>query len=524
MFNPDIYTEIFSGSTEIVISLSLANLCLVRRWQYLLFCPEHGFYARAMIPGVRQLSESFLAFLILSFIIYISLTCISHIPAGYSILARVSFLSILGVFAAGQLLICFPRNLQHWWQDFRRKSAAIQPKIVSNVTSLFLTLLLIIFVVFYVYISVPLLVFLSPLVLVVLGFGMFRAINPQVRLEIPKAAKKVIGARSPRVIWLIIDEFDQRLGVESRPEGLELANLDKLLKSAFSASDALPPCHCTEISIPALLIGKMVKETRVSANECMLQLESGAADTPLSSSDHIFRKIGKKNLNCAVSGWYHPYDRLFGDSLSFCRWYDDDNYEDRSPRQGLSYMAGVLRGVFESPRYSLFGSSIKAKRWRNMWKYILRDSVEIVQDQNVQLGFLHWNIPHAPYINDRQAWGIALQKRQAAGYFGNLELMDGGLGLLMEEIDQFDDVSLIVSSDHWWREAGKFDGIIDRRVPFIVKLANQQSEFLYKQKFNTVLTADLVLEILEGKVTNVDELNSWMMSNGEDIPPSKGWA
>ena len=108
-----------------------------------------------------------------------------------------------------------------------------------------------------------------------------------------------------------------------------------------------------------------------------------------------------------------------------------------------------------------------------------------------------------------------------------MQLADRTLGQLRAEMVKagvWDKTSVIVSSDHWWRASRQYDGKIDKRVPFIVKLASTHRNCVYGTRFNTVLTADLILAILHGDVVTPTPmiLLRWVNENGKDLRPILG--
>ena len=61
---------------------------------------------------------------------------------------------------------------------------------------------------------------------------------------------------------------------------------------------------------------------------------------------------------------------------------------------------------------------------------------------------------------------------KATGYFNNLALAYRFLGQLrhaMETSGAWDKSWVIISADHSWRDSRIYDGVIDLRVPFLVK-------------------------------------------------------
>ncbi len=80
--------------------------------------------------------------------------------------------------------------------------------------------------------------------------------------------------------------------------------------------------------------------------------------------------------------------------------------------------------------------------------------------------------------------------------------------------ERWESTTIIVSSDHWLRKAlWRYEGETDHRIPFMLKLAGQKKGVTYEKPFNTVLTRDLVLAILRGEITSIDEVVTWLDKN-----------
>jgi hypothetical protein len=60
------------------------------------------------------------------------------------------------------------------------------------------------------------------------------------------------------------------------------------------------------------------------------------------------------------------------------------------------------------------------------------------------------------------------------------------------------------------KHAALLDGKADLRVPFLLKFAGQSESCVYEPKFNTVLTRELLLDILRGKVASPREAAQWL--------------
>jgi len=93
----------------------------------------------------------------------------------------------------------------------------------------------------------------------------------------------------------------------------------------------------------------------------------------------------------------------------------------------------------------------------------------------------------------------------------------------LESAGLWDKTILLVSSDHWWRinvwrnegswtaeEAAVSGNQIDNRIPFLLKLKNQHEGMTYDQSFNTIVTHDLILALLSGKLATPREVAAWI--------------
>ena len=143
---------------------------------------------------------------------------------------------------------------------------------------------------------------------------------------------------------------------------------------------------------------------------------------------------------------------------------------------------------------------------------ILEHAKVVVKNRDFGLVFLHLPIPHHPFIYDR--FKNAMSSRPDRNYEDNLALTDRTLGELRREMEGaglWEDTTVIVTSDHWWRTP--IDGKIDKRIPFIIKLARQNAGMTYEAKFNTVLTSRIVTALLKGEVTTADTAVKWLERN-----------
>jgi len=167
------------------------------------------------------------------------------------------------------------------------------------------------------------------------------------------------------------------------------------------------------------------------------------------------------------------------------------------------------------------------RKYTVRYKHVLESSLKAAVDPSLDLVFIHSPVPHPPGIYDGAKNEFSLESHNS--YADNLELVDRTLGELrqaMEKNGLWDNTTVIITADHWWRsemwsrgpfwtpnDAKVAGDSMDHRIPFLLKLAGQHDQLTYHTGFNTVLTNDLVLAVMNGQVTNPSEIVNWLDRN-----------
>ena len=119
-----------------------------------------------------------------------------------------------------------------------------------------------------------------------------------------------------RVIWMLFDEFDQRLAFDLRqpkvdfPEdrGAYSRSPGRYESSAADRWDGPLP------ALPSLLSGQIYSRAElVDANTLRVAPQSGGASN-WRDQPNVFKKARELGANAEIIGWHHPYCRVFGDS------------------------------------------------------------------------------------------------------------------------------------------------------------------------------------------------------------------
>lgn len=345
---------------------------------------------------------------------------------------------------------------------------------------------------------------------------------------------------APRIVWLVFDELDQHLTFLERPVPAQMPEMDRLRGEAIYASQAYRPGQDTLDAMPALIMNEMVGKTDVHPpDELWIRSISGSGPLRFGAQPNLFSEARQLGFNTAVVGWYHPYCRMFNDSLNACYWQPaGSQYVNEEPsRRFLENLQWIARKqiqalplfwYFRLARYPPWSDAKSRERTRRQqiieYTGIHKTALRAVVDRNLGLVLVHWPVPHLLGIYSRSE--EALSARDGTGYIDNLDLVDRTVAEVrrtMEKAGVWENSTVLVTSDHPLRLGGASvsgAGIDDELrvtggkqcpwVPFLLKLANQRKGFTYDSPFSALLTHDLFLSILRGEVSSPDMAFRWL--------------
>jgi hypothetical protein len=316
-----------------------------------------------------------------------------------------------------------------------------------------------------------------------------------------------------RIVWIIFDEWDAALTFERRDPGLRLPAIDAFRSVALDASAAQPPGKDTLPSVPGLLLGQPVEAVRaVDIGDLAIRLAGASHEIRFQQLPNVIQRLAQRSLSIGVAGWYIPYCRLFDGLLSACTWSPAKEYLDldRSlpglvARQlTLLFLPGVVRAKI--------GFMTEEEPHRKIYSAIEPSAERYAGNPALDFVFLHLPIPHEPVIFN-MATGQLGADRIHPVYADNLALADQTLGRIraaMEATGTWDDTTVLLSSDHWFRYTAHPASDRFNRVPFLLKLKGQHLGVRYDLPFNTVVTGSLLLSIVDGKVQTPEDAVRWL--------------
>ncbi len=348
-----------------------------------------------------------------------------------------------------------------------------------------------------------------------------------------------------RVVWMVFDEFDQGMAFDHRPAQTRMPNLDQMRRESFYATQATPTARWTMIAMPALLSERALKRVELrGTSDLTLWPESGEPAVAWHSQPTVFQHAREKGLNSAVLGWHHPYCRVLNEWVSDCywetSWHGGEDLETEVHARRIGFfktmlfllewkgedMLYALNLEFESRAVAAVQHSVQQEQL-GMFKRIREHAVKAVTNPDLDLVVVHWPTPH-PYAIYDAAKG-EYSTRRGLSYIDNLALVDRTVGEfrdLLAKAGLAENTTLLVSTDHpfrkeVWKEKIRLNPTLRaavenspmKFVPFIVRFAGDASPASYDEKWNAVLTGEIVERILDGKIRSARDLTSWLDVN-----------
>jgi arylsulfatase A-like enzyme len=350
----------------------------------------------------------------------------------------------------------------------------------------------------------------------------------------------------PRVVWLLFDEMDQRLSFSERPASVHMPELDRILHESVSAADAQPTALWTSVAMPSLISGlRIAKVEPKGPSELRITDMDGKSLGSWQKLPNLFQDAGKMGFNSGLVGWHHPYCRVLGSATSYCR--SETGFETRQTyvdelgmlramdflfRQQLDYLLQSLHLI----SVKTTENEVQAFGRRHQLEQFFANrgrALELVKDPRFGLIFVHWPIPHPVGIYNRRKHDFSSQGEELT-YLDNLELVDVTLGELrraMESAGLWDDTTLLITADNGfrpdvWAERLKWmnDVQVDPRetearpIPFLIRLPGGHPGSLYSKPFNSLVTHDLILALLAGRIRTPEDAQNWLDQNRFRFP------
>ncbi|MBX7173832.1 MAG: LTA synthase family protein [Pyrinomonadaceae bacterium] len=514
---------------KIIVALSLSNLLFISSWRRILY-PQSEPYHIKFSTSFNDYSA------ILLTVVFTALVFLGGVKLSSTIFKKQTVPKLFFLLAFGIVLNSF--RVMFLWND-----SSITLKIILFLLSgsIFIFLITKVKNKIFSYLCTVLMVF-SPFVILTFSQAVWGMINYRKVEEVSfadqlaKIKTQKTGNLKNRVVWIIFDELGNVFSPDVAPPKLKLSEFEKLKKESLMATNAIQPGDMTLKSIPSLLTGKIVEDTRFIDNNDLLLFYKNQESSRFSENPTIFSKVKALGGNTSLIGWHHSYCRIIGQDLSACHWESSNltvGFEEQKLFPAVLSNFQEMLNFIPFIGFSLF-ENIKQNKERKNYTTRHFQMMDVAQqsvvNSKIDLAVIHLPFPHNPFFYQPETDSF---DNKAGNYLDNLALTDQVLGSIrqnMEKAGVWDNTTVIISSDHHWRVSlykkngwGDLDDLIAKdesfatmknienaKIPFFIKLKNQKESVIYEKPFNTVITHDLILAIMKGEIENVEDLKKYL--------------
>lgn len=337
------------------------------------------------------------------------------------------------------------------------------------------------------------------LLLTALGWSSFT--SPPEHLRFPIAAN---SALRPVFIFLF-DEWSYTHSVSDGRFLPSLPNIRQLAQRSLVFRRAQSESDFTAKSVPKTLY----QTTRVSNPGFVYTVEGPSGPMPSSEAPSLFERARDHGYNTALIGWTIPYRQLVGDQVDYCQAYPNVPTAYTFVNKMVRGFAGnILDWVDPITFYGVRQLYVRHEM-RESLRLHVRTSHAIGADvrrlieaspMNI-FAFVHWNLPHQPYVFDRDGSVLRVEAdaRDTRLYEGQLQYVDKLIGeqlAILRASGKYDDALIILCADHAWR----YDPDPARRstpgwayhVPLIVKWPNATGPQVIDKPFSLTQLGPLI--------------------------------
>jgi hypothetical protein len=365
-------------------------------------------------------------------------------------------------------------------------------------------------------------------------------LRPYMALQVPLADPIELSdaaKQGRQFVWMIFDQADEQFIFAKRDPSVSLPNFDRLKAMSISTSGMFSPVPMTNLAVPAMTLGRKVNVIIGTPDSPLIELADGsfAAWSELPNVFSDLRAAGVDVRLLVQEFNVGGLCRIHAKVVSKC-WQESRWRGQSLPLQAI--VAGDVHSVFKrflyamplvkllSPEYfhDVSGLGMYPPGFHEETLLTMRDAAiaEITRPVSTdRLLYVHWNVPHQPYIYDRhEDKFVAPQGGTVEAYLNNLELMDVILGSILDALASSDSrqrTTLLVTADHG-TDAVKGEPR-NLGVPFLLHSPRYSVASSLKGIYSTTSYRALIKQYFEHGLDSVDEVKR-IISASPDIGSS----
>ena len=311
------------------------------------------------------------------------------------------------------------------------------------------------------------------------------------------ASKDDLNLNSKESIYVFLfDELDYSILYKNNKVDDDFPNIKRFSEQSENYHNARSPSDNTLSSITFLLTNSSKKELKVCGN-FLCEKEPNKKSVKFKTDDNLFLLAQSKNLKTSSVGWLHKYCSQYGANLDFCRSYSVYNYSTYN--RPFSLLNPIYTNLMLMPNQLPFGivkNPLYSKFHYRSAEQTHKLALKIIESGNSVFSFVHYNIPHSPFIYDGEQFlpSSTPFKKSKDNYRKQLKYVDRMFGELIMQFknnNKLDSSTIILLSDHGFRAILPEDR--KNHVPMLIRRGNSSKYLNIDEK---VLTREKLFQIL----------------------------
>ena len=319
-------------------------------------------------------------------------------------------------------------------------------------------------------------------------------IPPNINLENLENNKKKISDK--KVVWVLFDEFDYNFYKNNAQSNLK--NFSKFSSESLEISNMQATSDATITAIPEILTGIISKNYLTTDKFAELFIiDENENKIKFNFENSIFGKVFNKGFTSSIFGIYHPYCHIFY-QINNC-----SNIEFHHDK--VNWYDGVEHILF----LKLIDKFLNNKL--GITSDITKKQIDLIPhhiESEDNLIFMHFGFPHLPSLYAEKIYNKKSNNEEDS-YKLNLRLADDVLGIITKTLkkNQYEDVLIILSSDHWLRSLKG-----PRSVLFNAKLINDNESFVLNDKLSNYYISELVMKYFDNEINSNRDIKKFFQN------------
>jgi hypothetical protein len=294
----------------------------------------------------------------------------------------------------------------------------------------------------------------------------------------------------------LFDELDYSILYKNKKIDDQFPNIKMFSEQSENYHNARSPSDNTLSSISMLLTNSSNKDIKVCGN-VLCEKQTNKRYVKFKTDDNLFLLAQSKNLKTSLVGWLHKYCTQYGVNLDFCRSYSVYNYATYS--RAFSLLNPIYTNLMLLPYQLPFGiikNNLYTKFHHRSAELTQKFALKIIESGNSVFSFVHYNIPHSPFIYDGEQFlpSSSPFNQSKDNYIKQLKFVDRMFGELMMQFknnNKLDSSTIILLSDHGFRAILPEDE--GNHVPMLIRRGELSKYLNIDEK---VLTREKLFQIL----------------------------